>query len=435
MSVLIAIIVFSVLVIIHEFGHFLIAKKNGICVTEFALGMGPKLLHFKKGETTYCLNLVPFGGYCQMLGMDPTMESEDEKDNSRSFQNKSIWARISVVCGGPVFNFLLAFVLALIVIGFVGADVPEVTSVEEGSAASEAGLKKGDLITSYNGTSVSIGREIYLQDYVSPLTKDDVKITVKRDGKKKVLRLRPDEITKYMYGMQYSLSDESITITVAEGSALEAAGIKTGDQVVSINGTEFRNAKEMGEYFEANPLSEESTASFVVKRNKKTITANVTPKEVTYYDLGFSYNLGRKKQNALGALKYSCFEIKYQIKTVFKSLGMLFNGKLTKDDVSGPVGIVDMISDTVNDSKSDGWFFVLMNVLNMTILLSANLGVMNLLPLPALDGGRLAFLLIELILGKPVPKEKEGMVHFVGMVLLMILMVFILFNDIGRLFR
>lgn len=174
MSILLALIVFSILVFIHEFGHFLLAKKNGVKVIEFSIGFGPRLFSFDKGETKYSFKVIPFGGACQMLNKDMISEEEMKKDKisdeedkisdeemerdkifevemekedlSRSFESKSVWARMSIVLAGPIFNFILAFVLAIIVIGTVGYDKPVVTNVGEGSSAMEAGLKREILL-------------------------------------------------------------------------------------------------------------------------------------------------------------------------------------------------------------------------------------------------------------------------------------------------
>lgn len=433
MSVLIAFVVFSVLVLIHEFGHFLLAKKNGVCVTEFSLGMGPRIVSFEKGGTRYSWKLVPFGGSCAMLGEDE--EIEDEQNKEGAFGSKSVWARISVVAAGPIFNFILAFVLALLVIGFVGADQAKIVEVDSNSPAAQAGLKEGDIVKKYRGSGISVGREMYLQDVVSPISSQTVSVTVLRDGKKQNIEIQPEKKEKYVVGMKYSSSESNAVIEVVEGGALEKAGLKTDDCITKIDGNEIKNAKEMQSYLQEHPFTKDMV-EITVMRNGKEITAKVTPEKGTdYYYTGFSYNLAREKMSGLESVKYSCFEIKYQVKSVFKSLGMLVSGKLTKDDIAGPVGIVDIISDTVHESKSDGMFMVFLNIMNLTICLSANLGVMNLLPLPALDGGRLVFMFLEIVRGKPVPKEKEGMVHFAGMVVLMILMVFIMFNDISRLFR
>lgn len=150
--------------------------------------------------------------------------------------------------------------------------------------------------------------------------------------------------------------------------------------------------------------------------------------------MGFSYNIGNVKTHGLNILKYGAVEVKYMIRTTLLSLKQLFTGKLDMSELSGPVGVVDAIGDTYEKSRKEGALMVWMNMLNMAVMLSANLGIMNLLPFPALDGGRLIFLIIEAIRRKPTNRQIEGMVHFVGFVLLMLLMVLVLYQDVMKLF-
>ena len=157
MKILIALLIFSGIILFHELGHFLLAKKNGIVVTEFSLGMGPRLLSTVKGGTRYSLKLLPLGGSCAMLGEDTAEESLPG-----SFNAASVWRRISVVAAGPVFNFILAFVLSVFVVGLAGYDPAQVTAVAEGSAAEAAGLQEGDLITEYQGYQIDFGKDLYL---------------------------------------------------------------------------------------------------------------------------------------------------------------------------------------------------------------------------------------------------------------------------------
>ena len=342
LGIIIALIVFSVIIIFHEFGHFLLAKKNGIGVTQFALGMGPNIFSFKKGETEYCLKLFPIGGLCAMVGED----SDEVGENS--FNSKTVWQRISVVAAGPVFNFILAFIFSLILVGIVGYDTPSVYKVEENGPAWEAGIQDGDNI-----------REVY--------------------GKR-----------VFMY-------------------------------------KEFRTEVLMNEA--GKPIT------MVLERNGETYTTVVTPELDSdgVYKIQI-YGGAYEKTGLLDTLKYGVLEIRYWITTTVKSLGMMLSGGVSADDISGPVGIVGMIDDTYQEAAAYGWLDVLLNMMNIGIMLSANLGVMNLLPIPALDGGRLVFLVIEAIRGKPIPPEKEGWVHTAGFALLMVLMVFILFNDIQKIF-
>ena len=341
MSYILALIIFSAIVIFHELGHFLLAKWNGIEVIEFSLGMGPRLLSHVWGDTRYSLKLLPIGGSCQMVG------EEEASDSEGAFGNKSVWARIAVVAAGPVFNFILAWVLALIIVGSVGYDNTMVDIIPD-SAAAEAGMEDGDQIISINGSRTWLYREVSL----------------------------------------YS------------------------------------------------SLHQGQTATVVFERNGEKQTVVLTPKQSATgaYLYGFSRTVQREKGGALETVGYSCAEIRYWLKATVESLKMLIGGQVGLEEMSGPVGIVSTIGDTYKESRVDGWYYVTMNMIMIAIFLSVNLGVMNLLPIPALDGGRLVFLILEAIRGKAIPQEKESMVHFAGFVLLMGLMAVILFSDLHKLF-
>lgn len=343
MKIIIAILIFSLLIIFHELGHFLLAKKNGIRVNEFCLGLGPTVVGFTKGETKYSLHLLPFGGACMMEGEDA------ESDDERAFGKKSVWARISVVAAGPIFNFIMALVFSIILMGCVGYDKPVLSGVMEDYPAEEAGIEAGDTIVKLNHKSIHFWREINFYLYSHP--GEELKVTYERDGERYETILTP----KY---------DE-----------------------------------ENGAYY-----------------------------------AGF-YGGGEKtKGNVIETLQYGVYYVKYWIDVTFESLKMLVTGQVGVQDMSGPVGIVKTIGDTYEQSKASGVFYIFVNMLNISILLSANLGVMNLLPIPALDGGRLVFLIIEAIRGKKIDPDKEGMVHFIGMACLMLLMVVVMFSDIRKLF-
>lgn len=342
------VLIFGLVVIAHEFGHFLLAKMNGIRVIEFAVGMGPKLLHFKKGETEYCLRLLPIGGACVFDNEDELGGCADKTYEEGSFPAASVWARISTVVAGPIFNFILGFLLAIVIVWFSGSDRPVVNGVMEGYPMEEAGLMAGDVITHMNGERIYLAREIYINTYVNK--EKTMEITYERDGQRYDITVTPkyhEEEDRYLIGLQ-----------------------------------------GYGEYVDCKNV-------------------NVFP--------------------------YTYYEVRYCLKSTLKSLGMLISGNGSKDDVSGPIGIAQVIGDVSEQAQPYGMAVVMINMMNIALLLSVNLGVMNLLPLPALDGGRLVFLLIEAIRGKPVPPDKEGMVHFAGFVALMILMVFVMYNDIVRL--
>ena len=333
---------FSAIILFHELGHFLLAKANGIRVNEFSLGLGPTIVGFTKGETKYSIKLLPFGGACMMEGED------SQSDDDRSFQKKSVWARISVVAAGPIFNFIMAFVLAVIILGNIGISTPTVAQVEDGYGAQTAGLQAGDEIIKMNHKHIHFFKEISM--YTLFYAGETVEVTYERNGERHIVEVQPtydEEQGRYRYGI--------------DGS---------------------------GEYTKVGPIK---------------------------------------------TLQYSVYEVKYWIQYTVGSLKMLLTRQVSVNDLSGPVGIVKTIGDTYDMSKSDGAFYVWMNLLNLALLLSANLGVMNLLPIPALDGGRLVFLVIEAIRGKRVSEDKEGMVHFIGLLCLFGLMILIMFNDIRKL--
>lgn len=342
MGIIFAILIFSFIIFFHELGHFALAKKNGIDVEEFSIGMGPLIYAKDYKGTKYSLRLLPIGGFCAMG------EDEEATDSPNNFNNKSVWARISVIAAGAVFNFILAFIASVVLIAMVGIDKPVVADVDAGYSAAEAGISAGDTIVRIGNKKINIFREITFYNQFHQGEKAE--ITYLHDGEKKTAVLEPkmdEEREYYRYGI-------------------------TG-----------------GHYTKGTILED---------------------------------------------LKYGVYEVKFWICTTLDSLKMLLTRQIGLDQLSGPVGIVDVVDDTYNQSKSYGTFAVIVELLNIAILISANLGVMNLLPLPALDGGRLVFLFIEAIRRKRIPPEKEGYVHMAGMALLMLLMVFTLYNDIVRIF-
>ena len=351
MSIIVAVLVFGLIVLIHEFGHFIVAKKCGIGVIEFSIGMGPRVWSFDKGETRYSLKLLPFGGSCMMLG-----EDENESD-PKAFNNKSVWARIAVVFAGPLFNFLLAMVLGIIIVHAVGFDSPTLTDVQPGFSAEEQGMQAGDVITKLNHEPVVVYRDITIYMMLHPSDPVDVEFK----------RLAADGVTW-----------EKHTVTLTP-----------------------RYSDENGRYMLGIVVSGRYT----------------------------------KAQGICETLKYGIYEMVYSVKTTIKSLGMMIHGQVGRDDVAGPVRMVSMIDETVEETIPYGMSAVILTLMNLCMLLSANLGVMNLLPIPALDGGRLVFLILEVLRGRPIDKEKEGMVHMAGMAALMVLMGLVLFNDISILFK
>ena len=361
-SILIFLVIFSVIVISHEFGHFAVARRNGIRVIEFDIGMGPVLYRKEGKETDLCIRMLPIGGACIYDGMgsfneeDAVYEDTDSEGNpvrsldEHSFPNAPVGARIASVLAGPMANFLLGLIFSVVLVAFTGTDLPVIQEIIPDSAAQEAGLMEGDVIKKINGESIHIYREITLasmMNYGEPMN-----ITVERGGQRQVIRLVP----------RYDEKDDRYYIGI-RGS---------------------------GQYLKCNPFQ---------------------------------------------VFQYGFYETAYWLKATYKSIGLIFRGHFSKDDISGPVGVVKVVDDTYTETAPYGPAAVLLTFLSLATLLTVNLGVVNLLPLPALDGGRLLFLLLEAVRGKPIPPEKEGMVHLAGFAVLMFIMILVLFNDISRFFR
>lgn len=437
MSIIIAILVFSLIIIIHELGHFLLAKKNGIGVVEFSIGLGPTIWGFTKGETKYSVKLLPFGGMCQMVGED----SEQNTVAENAFYSKGVWQRFSVVFAGPFFNFVLAFVLSLFVIGFVGYDAPVILSVKNSSPADAAGLEPGDIIKKIGNSKISIGREVDSYFLYNELTSEPLEIVFERSGERNSTILEPVLSKQYLLGFNYLPTDQGVAeiVGVSENFPFHQAGILPGDVITHINGEKISTGVELSAYMDLHPLDGSMVSvTYERKNGSEIISTTVELEPLLYreaYSTGFSYNLDREKTGILQTIKYSLIEVKYWIVTTVKNLGLLITGQLSSDDVGGPVAIIGTIGDVYEQTSEQGNAMdVVLQMAYITILLSANLGVMNLLPIPALDGGKLLFTLIEAFRGKPIDREKEGFVHLIGMILLMALMVFIFFNDIKNIF-
>ncbi len=351
--VLIAVIVFSVLVVVHEFGHFILAKKNGIVVEEFAVGMGPLLYGKQKGETLYSVRALPLGGFCRMLG-------EDEKsDRKGAFNTKGVLARISVVIAGPLMNFLFALIIICVLISADGFINPVLTKVADGYGAQASGMMEGDRIISIDGKKISVYED--LQFIMDACTGENLQVGVKR-------------------------GNEKLTFTVT-------------------------------------PKKDPQTGKYLI---------GFTPQyHVGYFSKGLP---GYEKAGFLETLTVGTKTMGFYIRTTVEGFIQIFTRQVSKDEVSGPIGIIKVIGDSYEVGIKDSVVSALKNIAYLAALLSANLGALNLFPIPALDGGRLFFLLIEGVRGKPIDREKEGMVHFAGFVLLMVFMVFVAYNDIANIF-
>lgn len=345
-TLILFILILGSIVFVHEFGHFMMAKLNGVYVYEFAIGMGPKIWSKKGKETEYTLRAIPIGGFCMMAGED--LEDDDLKKipKEKRLQAKKPWQRFLIMFFGAGNNFICA-VLLLFLIGLIwgGSSMePVITSVVKNSAAATSGIEAGDRVLEINGHSIA--------------TTDD------------------------------------ISLYLAIANPEEASDIK------------------------------------VRKENKKVETYSVQPKkkkvdgETTYqYGIGMQQDV---EKGILPALEFTGKKTISIFKQMAVTVGYLFTGGISISQLSGPVGIFSV----VGEQSSAG----IMNILYLVAFLSINVGFINLLPIPAFDGGHILFIIIEKIKGSPVKPETENMIHTVGLFLLMLLMVVITFNDILRLF-
>ncbi len=336
-----AILIFAVLIFVHEFGHFIAAKLSGVKVNEFALGMGPKIFGIQKGETMYSLRLIPMGGFCAMEGED------EECDDPRAFNNKKGYIRLIILAAGAFMNILLGFILIFsMVVGQKTYVAPVVDSVAENSAAEISGINKDDIIISANGKRVHISEDL----------------------------------------------SWAISNNVNEDKSLELK-LKNDNNI----------------------------------RTVKIIPANIDGKIV------YGLKLKTNENNVFSSIRNSFYKTGFYSSVIIDSFVNLIRGRVPLTQISGPVGIVSEIGTVVEQTRTlglEGFY----NLLSLTILLTINLGVFNLFPLPALDGGRILFVLIEMIRRKPIPASKEAFVHMAGFILLILLSIFIAFKDVFTLF-
>ena len=349
------VLMFACIVIVHEWGHFIVAKKCDVLVHEFAVGMGPVIWAKQKGETRYTIRALPIGGFCSMEEELGSEDGPDEKKdeiakpkacNPRGMSSKKPWQKFLIVVAGATMNFILAVVLLSIFIGYRGYSSNEIAKLEAGMPAQQAGLQIGDKIIAVNGKHVKL-----LSDLSEVVTKEPATYTLQ---------------------------------------------IKRQNQVFDTQITTVYNKE-----------AERSLFGFTTK--------------AIHFNLWMDI-----KGGFLTAVMI--------IKMIFTTFVSLFTGGVAFKDLSGIVGVVDQSSKIWDASvQAGGMTYAVMDMVYLAALLSANLCIFNLLPIPALDGGRLVFIIIEMIRGKAIPPEKEGAVHFAGMVLLMLLTVVVFYNDIVRL--
>lgn len=372
-KILIAIVVFGMIIFVHEFGHFIMARLMGVRVLEFALGMGPKLIRFKGKETEYSLRLFPIGGFCSMAGEDAAgggsvAADQDfaDTDDPRAFCNKKVWRRILIVIAGALMNLILGFVL--LIVYFAAFTQPQ-----------------------------EAGQPAY---YAST-----------------VIAVLPEEAPAYQ------------------------TGLRVGDDVLSIDGKRVFTNFDMANILQSD---DDGVMDFVVRREVDGKKSKVELDDVTF-ELKVNEETGTRELiydfKVLGIQKtvWTTVEQAGRMEAsvgvlIWRSFGDLITGKYGLNELSGPVGTVEAIGDAALNQSDGGIAIDWMSLVMMTVIVTVNVGIFNLLPLPALDGGRLVFLIIEGVTRKKVPEKFEGMIHVIGLVLLLLLMVVVTFSDIWKLF-
>ncbi len=406
-----SVIIFSLVIIIHELGHFWAAKSVGITVHEFSIGMGPEIKSIQKGETKYSIKLFPIGGYVKMEGEDDDSFSKD------SFNSKSVLQRLKVIIMGPLMNFVLALIVFVFIIGIYGISGNTLEEMDNSLNEYEAGLRPGDKIVKINDEKVKYWEEI--QEEISE-SNESYEITVERNDE--LHKYSVDHNYRYMIGISPEIIDDEYTNTIGfidETMPAYKEGLRSGDKIISIN------ENETNEWALTRELINDSSGNEIniqVLRDDEKISVEVLPKK--QITLGFYTSTQKSLTDILGG---SLYKTTYYIGLMFDFIVMLVSGQVGSEAIAGPVGIVNMIGQAAS--------LGLYPLLNLAAFISINLGFVNLLPIPALDGSRILFLLVEKIRGKRIPPDKEGYIHFVGFVLLMALMFFVLYNDISKILR
>lgn len=427
--IVIGVLLFELVIFIHEFGHFITAKKSGIKVNEFSLGMGPRICGFKKGETAYNLRAFPIGGFCAMEGED------EDSDNPRAFNNAKIWKRMIVIIAGAVMNILLGFVLMFFfVVQMDSYSSTTVAAFQPDSVTASCGLQKGDKIVDIGGFSVANSRDLSFA--IATLKCDEL------DGKSLYIyrqdctgslktvfaelynEYKPDE-EKYLKA--FDILDEYCTKIFTAQTKQDAKSLmESGSKALyDFYGKEDYTLPQINEREKRLRYHGDVT---VVRDGKEvkledmqffTYYASQEDKDNGKTSIAFDFSVEGIEKNIGSVLSETFTETISVGKMVWTSLVWIVQGRFSFSDLSGPVGIVQAASYAASQGLETGFMDAVNNLLFLMILITVNLGMFNMLPFPALDGGRFVLLLIEGIFRKPVPRKVEKYINAVGLILLM----------------
>ena len=423
-------IALGILIFVHELGHFLVAKGAGIRVERFSLGFPPRMIGFRWKETDYCLSWIPFGGYVKVAGM-ADVGSEEETGADWEFPSKPIWVRMAVIAAGPAMNLLFAYVAFLFLYSTYGIDSIDSTAIDplEGSPAAIAGLRHGDAIVRVGEQPVANYYE--LKRELEKAAGAAVTVDAERDGRtlafdlpRETAAAREEQSSGVPYGL--SLLYSTVVGGVVEGMPAEAAGLKEEDRITRVAGAEVRTWKEMREQISRHPGEEIEIAWL---RDGEPMTALVTPEprpdgESTIGQIGIGPHTSTADVPFGEAASLSASGLVNSAGLILEFIGSIFEEDRYKE-LGGPILIAKMADDTAERGLEPFIYFL--------ALLSVNLAILNLMPIPALDGGHLVFLTLEAVMRRPLSQRKREFCQQVGLVLILGLMILVTFNDLNRL--
>ena len=405
------IILLGFLILIHEAGHFTVAKLCKVKVNEFAIGFGPAIWKKQGKETKYALRLIPLGGFVSMEGEDES--SEDD----RSFSKASIPKRMLIVVAGATVNIVFAVIVYFALISSSGTYVSNVVDETiNGYAAQQIGLQNGDEIIEIDGEKVRSQKDI--NEVISNSNGEEVNIKIDRNGEILEYNVKPTEVPVKTTGIY--LDDEAKIIAVEKGSSSEKAGTQANDKLIKVNSVDING--DPNKAVEAINEKGLNTMLLTVERGGQQIQIELTPDYISTYYLGVNLRLAPDtfwNRCINGGMQTADF-----LTSIVDNLKQLFTGQVGVDQMMGPVGISEVIA------KTDG----VREFFQMMALISLSLGVTNLLPIPALDGGKLLILIIEAIRRKPLKQETEINIQLLGFSILIALSLYVSYNDILRIF-
>ncbi len=405
------IFVLGFLVFIHEGGHFLMAKACKVKVREFAIGFGPRVYSYQGKETKYTLRIIPFGGYVDMLG-----ESE-RIDQEGSFSSASVWKKMAIVVAGATVNIVFGLVVyfSLVSINFNEVSTT-IDSIIPEYSENLSSIKAGDVIKEVNGKKIHLKSD--LDEGLNNTKDENIKLIVLRDGEEKNITVKASKTVNSYVGIYFG-TEESATSEIQyiqENSPAEKAGLKAGDKIIGINDLRTEDPLEIAKNINSDEIK------FIINRKGEEFTAVLEPENVETLVLGVM--LKKADSNIKNRIYYGFWESISYIKAIGDNLMMLIKGNVKMDQMMGPIGISNVIVKTNGISQ----FIYFLSIISLS------LGVSNLLPIPALDGGRLLLLIIEAIRRKPLKEELELKIQLIGFSLIIFLSLYISFNDVIRIF-